>query len=112
MRPIIEYSAVIYHTMPTAEQMAYIEKQRTRALKNIYGNDYSQRKLLELSDLPLSTRERRRVLDLQRKLQKTRGLLNTSSKKDREPEPRLNMWNITQEQTEGVTRHTYITEDF
>ena len=48
----MEYSAVIYHPMLTAEQEDYIERQQVRALKNIYGNELSHNKLLELSGLP------------------------------------------------------------
>ena len=33
IRPVIEYSAVIYHSMLNQEQTAYIERQQTRALK-------------------------------------------------------------------------------
>ena len=58
MRPVIEYSSVIYHPMLSAEQTGYIEKQQTRALKNIFGNEYSQKRLLELAGLP--TLEQRR----------------------------------------------------
>ena len=58
IRPVIEYSSVIYHPMLTAEQAAHIEKQQTRALKNIFGNEYSQKRLLELANLP--TLEQRR----------------------------------------------------
>ena len=47
IRPVVEYSSVIYHPMLTKEQTNYIEKQQFRALKNIYGNDISHRKLLE-----------------------------------------------------------------
>ena len=59
IRPVIEYSAVIYHSMLTAELSYYIEKQQFRALKNIYGNQYSHGRLLELSNLP--TLEQRRI---------------------------------------------------
>ena len=52
IRPVIEYSSVIYHPMLTGEQTDYIEKQQSRALKNIYGNELSHRKLLEISGLP------------------------------------------------------------
>ena len=52
IRPIIEYSSVIYHPMLTEEQTEYIEKQQTRALKNIFGNQYSRRRLYELSGIP------------------------------------------------------------
>ena len=47
IRPVIEYSSVIYHPMLTGEQSNYIEKQQTRELKNIFGNEHSQRSLLE-----------------------------------------------------------------
>ena len=36
----------------TGEQTEYIEKQQARALKNIFGNELSHRKLLEISELP------------------------------------------------------------
>ena len=53
IRPVIEYSSVIYHSMLTDDLTEYIEKQQTRALKNIYGNELSRRKLLEISGVPL-----------------------------------------------------------
>ena len=48
----MEYSAVVYHSMLTKEQTEYIERQQCRALKNIYGNDISHAKLLQLSGVP------------------------------------------------------------
>ena len=53
IRPVVEYSSVIYHSMLSEERSEYIEKQQTQALKNIYSNDLSRRRLLELSGLPL-----------------------------------------------------------
>ena len=69
IRPVIEYSSVIYHSMLTKEQAEYIEKQQTRALKNIFGNQYSRRRLLELANLP--TLEHRREQACLRFAQKT-----------------------------------------
>ena len=60
IRPDIEYSSVIYHPLVTNDQSSYIEKRQTRALKNIYGNEPSQRRLLELSGLP-TLEERRKT---------------------------------------------------
>ena len=59
IRPIIEYTSVIYHPMLTADQTNYIEKQQTRALKNIYGNHFSHRKLLEMANLPPLSQRRK-----------------------------------------------------
>ena len=58
IRPTIEYSAVIYHSMLNTEQENLIEWQQTRALKNIFGNEYSQARLLQMSGVP-SLKERR-----------------------------------------------------
>ena len=55
--------------MLNLEQTQYIEKQQIRALKNIYGNEYSQRRLLEMSGL--DTLHRRRELACQRFAEKT-----------------------------------------
>ena len=51
IRPTIEYSGPIYHSMLTAEQDALIERQQFFALKNVYGFHYSHRRLLELFGL-------------------------------------------------------------
>ena len=58
LRPGLEYSAPIYHSMLTQEQDYQIEKQQYFALKNIFGFEYSHRQLLELSGLS-TLRERR-----------------------------------------------------
>ena len=51
LRPIIEYSSVVYGPMLTQEQEDELERVQTRALKNIYGHVYSKRQLLEISGL-------------------------------------------------------------
>ena len=50
--------------MITAEQSEYIEKQQTRALKNIYGNEHSRRKLYELSQVKPERQEREGMLQI------------------------------------------------
>ena len=59
IRPVVEYTAVIYHPMLTAEQSHELEKLQSRALKNIYGHIYSYRKLLELSNQPTLQEQRK-----------------------------------------------------
>ena len=61
IRPIIEYSSVVYHSMLSKEQSDYIEKQQCRALKNIYGSDISHAKLIEISGLPLLEQRRQQA---------------------------------------------------
>ena len=51
IRPSIEYSGPVYHSMLSKEQEKLIERQQFFALKNIYGFCYSHRKLLELSGI-------------------------------------------------------------
>ena len=51
IRPIVEYSSVVYHSMITKEMSHDLEMQQSRALKNIYGNTYSYSRLLELAGL-------------------------------------------------------------
>ena len=58
IRPVVEYSSVIYHSMLTAEQTKDLERLQSRALKNIYGYVYSHKKLLEMSGI--KTLEERR----------------------------------------------------
>ena len=55
--------------MLSQEQTNYIEKQQVHALKNIYGNEYSQRHLLELSTMP--TLQSRREAACRRFAEKT-----------------------------------------
>ena len=52
LRPTLEYSSPIYHSMITSEQSNQLERQQFFALKNIYGFCYSNRQLLELSQIP------------------------------------------------------------
>ena len=59
IRPSIEYSSPIYHPMLTGEQETLIERQQFFALKNIYGFEYSHRKLLELANI--ETLKQRRI---------------------------------------------------
>ena len=61
IRPVIEYSSVIYHPMLTGEQTRDIEKIQSRALKNIYGHVYSYARLLELSGLETLEERRRKA---------------------------------------------------
>ena len=58
IRPVVEYSSVIYHPMLTTEQSKDLERLQARALKNIYGYVYSHKKLLELSQLRTLEEER------------------------------------------------------
>ena len=51
LRPVLEYSSIIYHPMLSEEQENHLEKLQIRALKNIYGHIYSARQLLEISKL-------------------------------------------------------------
>ena len=51
LRPVIEYSSVIYNSMLTKEQVKQIEDAQSRALKSIYGYTYSKRQVLEMSGL-------------------------------------------------------------
>ena len=59
IRPVVKYSAVIYHSMLTSEQKGDLERLQARALKNIFSYVYSYKKLLELSKIP--TLEERRI---------------------------------------------------
>ena len=69
IRPVIEYSSVIYHPMLTCELSDYIEKQQARALKNIFGCEHSHRKLLELANIPtLKARREEACLKFARKM--------------------------------------------
>ena len=63
LRPIIEYSSVVYNSMLTAEQEEELERVQTRALKSIYGHVYSGTKLLEMSGLR-TLKERREAASL------------------------------------------------
>ena len=58
IRPILEYSSVVYSSMLTQDLDEKIEKVQIRALKNIYGHIYSRRQVLEMSGLE-TLRERR-----------------------------------------------------
>ena len=60
IRPVVEYSAVIYHSMLSAEQTNELEKLQASALKNIYGHVYSYNRLLQLSGIQ-TLAERRRI---------------------------------------------------
>ena len=58
IRPVLEYSSVVYHSMMTSKQSDSLEALQSRALKNIYGNSYSYRRLLEISGLPTLAQRR------------------------------------------------------
>ena len=61
MRPTVEYSAPIYHSMLSGEQTLQLKRLQYFALKNIFGFEYSHRKFLELADLP-TLEERRKSM--------------------------------------------------
>ena len=69
LRPTLEYSAPIYHSMITAEQEHQLEKQQYFALKNIYGFVYSHNELLQMSGL--ETLKERRMASVLKFAQKT-----------------------------------------
>ena len=58
IRPVLEYSNVIYHSMLTQELEEKLENVQARALKNIYGHVYSKRQVLQMSGLQ-TLKERR-----------------------------------------------------
>ena len=58
IRPSIEYSLPIYHSMLSGEQERTLEKQQNFALRNMFGFQHSNRQLLEMSGLP-TLKERR-----------------------------------------------------
>ena len=58
IRPIIEYSSVVYTSMLTQELEERLERVQTRALKNIFGHVYSSKQVLEMSGL-YTLKERR-----------------------------------------------------
>ena len=69
IRPIIEYSSVVYNSMLTQEQEEDLEKVQTRALKNIYGHVYSRRQLYQMSGIEtLKERRDRACLKFAQKL--------------------------------------------
>ena len=51
IRAVIEYCAVVYHSLLTGEQSALLERLQYRALKCIYGINQSYRALLGESGL-------------------------------------------------------------
>ena len=59
VRSVIEFSAVVYHSMLTIEQSKSLERLQMQSLKCIYGVQYSYRKLLEITGL--ETLEERRI---------------------------------------------------
>ena len=63
LRPVLEYSSVIYHPMLSEEQENHLEKLQTRALKNIYGHIYSARQLLEISKLDTLAQRRQKACE-------------------------------------------------
>ena len=53
MRPLVEYVSVVWHSMLTAEQSAFLEKQQTLALRNIFGYRPSAAKMRSLAGIDL-----------------------------------------------------------
>ena len=53
MRPIAEYVSVAWHSMLSAEQSAYLEKQQTQALRHIYGHGPSAAKMRRSAGIDL-----------------------------------------------------------
>ena len=93
--------------MLTEELTEYIEKQQTRALKKIYGNEVSRRKLLELSGVPLlSDRRQEACKRFAKKWPVTPDSHIISSKESREPdqEKRTSTLNKKRERTGGRIR--------
>ena len=69
LRPLLEYSAQVYHHMLTNEQSCELERQQIRALKVIYDFEESTSKLVERSGLEsLSTRREKLCSDFANKL--------------------------------------------
>ena len=69
LRPVVEYSSVIYHPMLSAKQANDLERLQACALKNVFGYVYSYRKLLELSGL--QSLQDRRIQSCRKFAQKT-----------------------------------------
>jgi hypothetical protein len=99
IRPAAEYAVAAWSSMITCEQSSLIEKQQTLALKLIYGFQYSERKLLELSGL--ETLEERR-----------RNYIGRFAAKASE-NPRYGRWfpqrvNATYERRQSITYNKYV----
>ena len=58
LRPSLEYSSPIYHSMLTSEQDILLERQQFFALKSIYGFAYSHNHLLKLRHANTQREER------------------------------------------------------
>ena len=58
IRPVAEYSSVVYHSQMTDEQNEILERQQNHILKLIYGPRISAGKMREMSGLP-TLRQRR-----------------------------------------------------
>ena len=68
IRPIVEYGAVAWHSMLTAEQSSLLEKQQVQAMRNIIGPDISARKMRQELDIsPLAERREEAVLKFAKK---------------------------------------------
>ena len=59
LRPLLEYSAPVYHSMLTQTMSESLEKQQRRALRIIYGFDLSNQELLEKAKI--RTMKERRI---------------------------------------------------
>lgn len=58
IRPIVENASVVWHPMLTVNQTMLLERQQTQALRNIFGEGLSARKMQERASIqPLHTRK-------------------------------------------------------
>lgn len=65
--PAHDYSSTVYHHSLTAAQATALERLQARALKHIYGYQYSYRELLEWTGLDrLEVRREKRALNFAR----------------------------------------------
>ena len=116
IRPTVEYSAPIYHLMLTGEQNTQIELLQYFALRNIYGFEYSNRKLLELSGLPTLEERRKNMAEKFAKKRRRTHDLNTGFPPE-EPEVdvyvvlKSSTWRSKQELTEEETRLYFTIEE-
>ena len=59
IRPTAEYASPVWGPMITAKQSEYLERQQTQALRNIYGQAISAKKMRDKANLPLLSPRRR-----------------------------------------------------
>ena len=56
--PAVEYAVPVWHSMLTAEQSSELERQRTQALRNIFGPEGSARSLRDRAELETLAKRR------------------------------------------------------